>query len=95
MILRLSFLHLDVTEWLLPSEICRPPLVEDQVVVMPVIAALAALDFLAGTLQIPIQLQDLNITIPRYTKAMIKGNQLHNSFNLPVQLPNLQVRQVL
>ena len=60
-----------------------------------VIAALAALDFLAGTLQIPIQLQDLNITIPKYTKAMIKGNQLHNSFNLPVQLPNLQVRQVL
>lgn len=60
-----------------------------------VIAALAALDFLAGTLQIPIQLQDLSITIPKYTKAMIKGNQLHNSFNLPVQLPNLQVRQVL
>ena len=32
------------------------------------------------------QLRDLNITIPMYTNIMIKGNQLYDSFNLPVHL---------
>ena len=26
-----------------------------------------------------------------FTNVMIKGNQLHDSFNLPVQQPNLEV----
>lgn len=56
---------------------------------------LAALHFLEGTLQIPKQLQDLSITIPMYTNLMIKGNQLYDSFTLPVQQPNLEVREVL
>ena len=30
-----------------------------------------------------------------FTNVMIKGNQLHDSFNLPVQQPNLEVTQVL
>ena len=30
-----------------------------------------------------------------YTNVMIKGNHLYDSFNLPVQQPNLEVRQVL
>ena len=30
-----------------------------------------------------------------FTNVMIKGNQLYDSFNLPVQQPNLEVTQVL
>ncbi|XP_022798308.1 uncharacterized protein LOC111336470 [Stylophora pistillata] len=60
-----------------------------------VISVLAALHFLEGTLQIPKQLQDLSITIPMYINLMIKGNQLYDSFNLQVQQPNLEVREVL
>ena len=89
--------HLDVTEWLLPSYICQSSIGgrPSGSNTCTVIAVLAALDYLEGTLQIPMQLQDLNITIPMYTNVMIIGNHLYDSFNLPVQQPNLEVRQVL
>ena len=84
-------------KWLLPLNICQSsiggrPSGSNAYIA---IAVLVALDFLEGTLQIPMQLWDLNITIPMYTNIMIKGNQLYNSFNLPVQQPNFEVRQVL
>ncbi|PFX26709.1 hypothetical protein AWC38_SpisGene8656 [Stylophora pistillata] len=86
--------HLDVTEWLLPSYICQSSLGgrPSGSNACTVISVLAALHFLEGTLQIPKQLQDLSITIPMFTNLMIKGNQLYDSFTLPVQQPNLEVR---
>ena len=89
--------HRDLTKRLLPLYICqcsiggRPSGSN----ACTLISVHAALDFLEGTLQIPTQLQDLNITIPMYTNVMIKGNQSYDSFNLPVQQPNLEVKQVL
>ena len=89
--------HLDLTKRLLPLYICQCSIAgrPSGSNACTLIAVHAALDFLEGTLQIPTQLQDLNITIPMYTNVMIKGNQLYDSFNLPVQQPNLEVRQVL
>ena len=51
--------HLDVTEWLLPSYICQSSIGgrPSGSNTCTVIAVLAALDFLEGTLQIPMQLQ--------------------------------------
>ena len=55
--------HLDVTEWLLPSYICQSSIggVVSGSNVCTVIAALTELNFLEGTLQIPKQLQNLNL----------------------------------
>lgn len=60
-----------------------------------VIAVLTGLHFLEETLPIPKQLEDLNLVIPLYVNLMMKGNQIYQSFQLPAQQPNLEVRQVL
>ena len=59
-----------------------------------VIAVLTGQHFLEETLPIPKQLQDLNLVIPFYVNLMMKGNQIYQSFQLPAQQPNLEVRQV-
>ena len=89
--------HLDVTGWLLPSYICQSSIGGglSGSNACTVIAVLTALNFLEGTLQIPKHLQDLSLAIPMYTNVMMKGNQLYNSFKLPAQQLNLEVRQVL
>ena len=62
-----------------------------------VTAVLAGQHYLEETLPIPKPLQDLNRVIPLYIVLMMKGNQIHQSFQLPAQQPNLEVdiRQVL
>ena len=90
-------LHLDVTEWLMPSYICQSSVGGglSGSNACTVIAVLTGLHFLEETLPIPKQLQDLNLVIPLYVNLMMKGNQIYQSFQLPAQQPNLEVRQVL
>ena len=90
-------LHLDVTEWLMPSYICQSSVGGglSGSNACTVIAVLTGQHFLEETLPIPKQLQDLNLVIPLYVNLMMKGNQIYQSFQLPAQQPNLEVRQVL
>ena len=60
-----------------------------------VIAVLAGQHFLEETLLIPKPLQDLNRVIPLYINFTMKGNKVYQSFRLPAQQANLEVRQVL
>ena len=87
-------LHLDVTEWLMPSYICQSSVGGglSGSNACTVITVLAGQHFLEETLPIPKQLQDLNCVIPLYINLMMKGNQIYQSFQLPAQQPNQQVR---
>lgn len=57
-----------------------------------VTAVLPGQHYLEETLPIPKQLQDLNRVILLYIVLMMKGNQIHQSFQLPAQQSNLEVR---
>ena len=75
-------LHLDVTEWLMPSYICQSSVGGglSGSNACTVTAVLAGQHYLEETLPIPKLLQDLNCVIPLYIVLMMKGNQIHQSF---------------
>lgn len=87
----------NVTEWVLPFQICQSNIAGRQFGsnACTVIALLSGLHFLKGTFAIPKLLPDLNQTLPVYSQLIHEGNQIYDSFNMPPQQPNLDVRQVL
>lgn len=60
-----------------------------------VISMLTACHFLEGKIFIPQTLQDLTQVIPLYSQLILKGNHIYSLFHVPVQQPNLEVKEVL
>ena len=50
---------------------------------------------LEGKIFIPQQLQDLTQVIPLYSQLIVKGNRIYSLFHVPVQQPNVEVKEVL
>ena len=89
--------HTNVIEWLLPSFLCQSRLGGRQCGsnACTVISVFGAVQFLEGTLKIPNQLSDLSHVLNFYSQIIQKGNEIYDSFSLPINQPNLEVRQVL
>ena len=89
--------HMDVTEWLLPPNICQSTIAGSLIGsnACTVIAMLTACHFLEGKIFIPQQLQDITQVIPLYSQLILKGNHIYSLFHVPVQQPNLKVKEVL
>ena len=58
-------------------------------------AMLISCHFLEGTIFIPQQLQYLTQVIPLYSQLIVKGNRNYSLFHVPVQQPNMEVKEVL
>lgn len=86
---------IDVTEWVLPCNICQSSGRPQGSNACTVIAVTSALHFLNGTLTIPKQFSDLNQTLPYYNQLISKGNQVYDLLNMPPNQPNLDVKEVL
>ena len=56
---------------------------------------LTAYHFLEGRIFIPQKLQDLKQVISFYSQLTLRGNHIYSLFHVPVQQPNLEVREVL
>ena len=56
---------------------------------------LTAYHFLEGRIFIREQLQDLKQVISFYSQLTLRGNHIYILFHVPVQQPNLEVREVL
>ena len=56
---------------------------------------LTACHFLEGKIFIPQQLQDLKQVISVYSQLILRGNHIYSLFRVPVQQPNLEVKEVL
>ena len=89
--------HMDVTEWLLPPNICQATIAGSLIGsnACTVIAILNSCHFLEGKIFIPQQLQDLTQVIPLYSQLIVKGNRIYSLFHVPVQQPNVEVKEVL
>ena len=56
---------------------------------------LTACHFLGGKIFIPQQLQGLKQVISLYSELIFRGNHIYSLFHLPVQQPNLEVKDIL
>ena len=89
--------HVDVTEWFLPPNISQSTIAGSLIGsnACTVISMLTACHFLEGKIFIPQTLQDLTQVIPLYSQLILKGNHIYSLFHVPVQQPNLEVKEVL
>ena len=87
--------HVDVTEWLLPPNICQSTIAGSLIGsnVFTVIAMLTACHFIEGKIFIPQQLQDLKQVISLYSQLMLRGNHTYSLFHVPVQQLNLKSKR--
>lgn len=88
--------HNTITEWILPNTLHQAQIAGRQGSnACTVISLLTGQHFLRGIIQIPETSTDLSQTIPIYCQLIHEGNQIYDSFNMPINQPNLQVREVL
>lgn len=88
--------HPNVTEWILPTTIQQASIGQRQGSnACTVIAVYSGQQILQCTLHIPEQSSDLQTTLPVYCQLIHEGNQIYDSFNMPAQQPNLEVKDVL
>ena len=87
----------NITEWVLPNHISQST-IGGRVGgsnACTVISLLTGLDILNGTLLIPTQQSDLPDTIATYSNLIKLGNNIYDTYQLPLNQPNLDVREVL
>lgn len=85
------------TEWLLPLSLCQSQIMASQIGsnACTIISVLSCLKFLSHMFNLPNSGQDLTKPITEFSQTMKIGNMLYNTLTLPVNTPNLEVKDVL
>ena len=86
-----------IIEWLFPTSICQTqiggrPMASNA---CTIIASMWCRKFLLKTLAIPSNKSDIRAMTSSYKQTILNGNLLYQGLNLPHDLPNLEVRDVV